>query len=62
MGRPMYHRIVVGFDGFDSSHRALLEALRLAKLCGSQVLVTLVEEHLPKYSERHERDDGKSAR
>jgi nucleotide-binding universal stress UspA family protein len=45
----MYHRIVVGFDGSDSSRRALFEALRLAQLGGSEVLVTLVEEHLPKY-------------
>jgi nucleotide-binding universal stress UspA family protein len=45
----MYHRIVVGFDGSDSSRRGLLEALRLTKLCASEVLVTLVEEHLPKY-------------
>jgi nucleotide-binding universal stress UspA family protein len=45
----MYHRIVVGFDGSDSSRRALLDGMRLAKLCGSAMLVTLVEEHLPKY-------------
>ena len=45
----MYHRIVVGFDGSDSSRRALQDALRLAKLSGAEMLVTLVEEHLPKY-------------
>jgi nucleotide-binding universal stress UspA family protein len=45
----MYHRIVVGFDGSDSSRRALQGAARLAKLSGAEMLVTLVEEHLPKY-------------
>jgi nucleotide-binding universal stress UspA family protein len=45
----MYHRIVIGFDGSDSSRRALQEGARLAKLSGAEVLVTLVEEHLPKY-------------
>lgn len=45
----MYHRIVVGFDGSDSSRRALQDAVRLAKLSGAEMLVTLVEEHLPKY-------------
>jgi nucleotide-binding universal stress UspA family protein len=45
----MYHRIVVGFDGSDSSRRALQDAVRLAKLAGAEILVTLVEEHLPKY-------------
>jgi len=45
----MYNRIAVGFDGSDSSRRALEEALRLAKVGGSNVLVALVEEHLPKY-------------
>jgi nucleotide-binding universal stress UspA family protein len=60
MGRPIRHRIVVGFDGPDSSRHALLEALQLAKLRGSRVLVRLVEEHLPKYSERHERDHGRA--
>jgi len=45
----MYHRIVVGFDGSDSSRRGLQEAVRLAQLTGAEMLVTLVEEHLPKY-------------
>lgn len=45
----MYHRIVVGFDGSDSSRRALQEAMRLAGLSGAELLVTMVEEHLPKY-------------
>jgi nucleotide-binding universal stress UspA family protein len=45
----MYHRIVVGFDGSDSSRRALQDAVRLAKLCEAELLATLVEEHLPKY-------------
>jgi len=45
----MYHRIVVGFDGSDSSRLALREGVQLARLCGAEVLATLVEEHLPKY-------------
>ena len=45
----MYHRIVVGFDGSDSSRRGLQEAVRVAQLTGAEMLVTLVEEHLPKY-------------
>jgi nucleotide-binding universal stress UspA family protein len=46
----MYQHIVVGFDGSDSSRRALKEGVRLARLGGgAEVLVTLVEEHLPKY-------------
>lgn len=45
----MYQRIVIGFDGSDSSRRALQEGVRLAKLSGAELLVTLVEEHLPKY-------------
>lgn len=45
----MYQRIVVGFDGSDSSRRALQEAVRLGKLCGAELLATLVEEHLPRY-------------
>ena len=45
----MYQSIVVGFDGSDSSRRALHKAVRLAKLSGAEMLVTMVEEHLPKY-------------
>jgi len=45
----MFHRIVVGFDGSDSSRRALQKGVHLAGLSGAEVLVTLVEEHLPKY-------------
>jgi nucleotide-binding universal stress UspA family protein len=45
----MYHHIVVGFDGSDSSRRALQDGVGLARVCGADVLVTLVEEHLPKY-------------
>ena len=45
----MFHRIVVGFDGSDSCRRALHKAVRLAKLSGAEMLVTMVEEHLPKY-------------
>ncbi|HXF96333.1 MAG TPA: universal stress protein [Gemmatimonadales bacterium] len=45
----MFHRIVVGFDGSDSSRRALEDAVRLAKLTGAEMLVVMVEEHLPKY-------------
>jgi nucleotide-binding universal stress UspA family protein len=45
----MYHRIVVGFDGSDSSRRALQQGVRLAKLSAAEILVTMVEEHLPKY-------------
>jgi nucleotide-binding universal stress UspA family protein len=61
----MYHRIVVGFDGSDSSRRALQEAARLAKLSGAEMLVTMVEEHLPKYpsamSETTEEREGVDA-
>jgi nucleotide-binding universal stress UspA family protein len=45
----VYQSIVVGFDGSDSSRRALHKAVRLAKLSGAEMLVTMVEEHLPKY-------------
>lgn len=45
----MYHRIVVGFDGSESSRQALDEAIRLARLANAEVLATLVQEHLPKY-------------
>ncbi len=44
----MYHRMLVGFDGSDSSRNALDEALRLAKHFSSEVLAVLVQEHLPK--------------
>ena len=45
----MYQSIVVGFDGSDSSRRALQKGVRLAGLSGAEVLVAMVEEHLPKY-------------
>jgi nucleotide-binding universal stress UspA family protein len=45
----MYYRIVVGFDGSESSRRALKDAVALAKLTSAEVLVASVQEHLPKY-------------
>jgi nucleotide-binding universal stress UspA family protein len=46
----MFERILVGLDGSEAAHHALLTALDLAALCGSEVHTVSVEEKLPAYA------------
>ena len=45
----MYQRVMAGFDGSEASRRALAAALRLAKDQSADLVVTYVQEHLPRY-------------
>ena len=47
----MYHRIAVGFDGSDFSRQALRTAAGLAGCWSANLVVILVQEHVPKYPE-----------
>ena len=47
----MYRRIAVGFDGSDSSRRALRKAITLAGCDGAEVVAILIQEHVPRYPE-----------
>ena len=46
---PMFARILVGLDGSEAAHHALV-ALDLAALSGAEVHAVSVEEHLPAYA------------
>jgi nucleotide-binding universal stress UspA family protein len=43
----MFKKILAGLDGSEAAHRALERAIDLAALCGAELLVVSVEEHLP---------------
>ena len=47
----MYQRIAVGFDGSDPSRRALQAAVMLGQCGGAELVVILIQEHVPRYPE-----------
>jgi nucleotide-binding universal stress UspA family protein len=46
----VFRKILVGLDGSEAARHALEQALELAALCGAEVHVLSVEEHLPAYA------------
>ena len=46
----MFRNILVGLDGSEAAQHAFGRALDLAALCGAEVHVLSVEEHLPAYA------------
>ena len=41
----MFRKILVGYDGSNGSHRALTQAVEMAKLCDAQLIILTVYRH-----------------